>query len=350
MMPASPPRARRILYASDLSRGSTSSYRFEALRRLGQHVQPFNIRQYEPRSRAQRWLRFRCPIGPLVSAINRELMKAVEDFHPDIVWFDKPIFFTPETMNAIHQAGARIVFYVQDAPFGPRNDGCWRQFLQAYRMADLHCLVRQSDVTRYRAWELPWIETMFSFDPAIHFPPPSGFSETDRDRAISYIGFPYEERPAFLLKLAREYQLPVFINGTRWQSTLTAEELKSFTLGGFLSDEQYRAGIWGSKINLSFVTKSNEDDIAHKAVEIAACGGFLLAIRTPGHQALFDEDSEAVFFSSVDECADKARFYLGRPDLRDTIAARGRDRAVRSGYDNDTQLARILNRLDGKAD
>lgn len=57
-----------------------------------------------------------------------------------------------------------------------------------------------------------------------------------------------------------------------------------------------------------------------------------------------------MFFSSLDECADKCRFYLDRPDLRDPIASRGRERAVRSGYDNDTQLARILNRLDGAAE
>jgi hypothetical protein len=153
-----------------------------------------------------------------------------------------------------------------------------------------------------------------------------------------------------LLKLARDYGLPVFINGNRWARALSPEELKFFTLGDFLSNEHYRTGIWRSKINLSFVTEDNEDDIAHKAVETAACGGFLLALRTEGHQALFEEDREAVFFSSVEECADKARFYLGRPDLRDAIAARGRERAVRSGYDNDTQLARVLNRLDGRED
>ena len=63
---------------------------------------------------------------------------------------------------------------------------------------------------------------------------------------------------------------------------------------------------------------------------------------------ILQEDREAVFFSSVEECADKARFYLDRPDLREAIGRRARERAVRSGYDNDTQLARILNKLDGK--
>jgi spore maturation protein CgeB len=73
-------------------------------------------------------------------------------------------------------------------------------------------------------------------------------------------------------------------------------------------------------------------------------------VRSEGHSECFEEDKEAVFFSSVEECADKARYYLDRPDLREAIAQHGRERAVKSGYDNDTQLARILDRLDGKSD
>jgi hypothetical protein len=311
-------------------------------------VKPFDLQLYRSTNPALNWLRIHSPFGPLVSGVNRDLLKIFSEYQPDVVWFDKPIFFTRETMRAIHRAGAQIVFYVQDAPFGTRNDGCWRQFLRVYRMADLHCLVRQADVARYRAWGLPWIETMFSFDPRTHFPPLSELTDANRNRQVSYIGFPYEQRPAFLLKLVRDHHLQVFINGNRWPRVLTGEEMRFFTLGNFLVNEEYRRGIWSSKINLSFVTESNEDDIAHKAVEIAACAGFLLAFRTPGHQSLFEEDREAVFFSSAEECADKARFYLGRPDLREAIAARGRERAVRSGYDNDTQLARILNRLDGR--
>jgi hypothetical protein len=349
-MVTSLPRRRRILYVGDLSPGGTSASRYQALRRLSQHVQPFDLLRYVPASKVSRWLFFRYPAGPLIARVNRDLVEAVESFRPDLVWLDKPTAFTPETMRAIQRAGARSVFYVQDAPFGPRNDGCWRQFLKVYRMADLHCLFREADVVRYAAWGLPYIETMFSFDPVMHFPPPRGFGEDQRTREVSYIGHPHEQRPAFLLKLVREHGLTVFINGNRWKRALAPDEIAAFKIGGYLADEHYRAAIWASKINLSFVTEDNEDDIAHKAVEIAACGGFLLALRTPGHQAIFEEDREAVFFSSIEECADKCRYYLSRPDLREAIAARGHERAVRGGYDNDTQIARILNRLDGQAD
>jgi hypothetical protein len=349
MLPFPLPRERRILYVASLAPFSTAAYRLDSLKHLGQQVQPFDVRKYEPSSHAAQSIRLRYPFGPLVAQVNRELRRAVATFRPDVVWFDKPTVFTRETMHAIRRAGAQVVFYVQDAPFGPRNDGCWRQFLRVYRMADLHCLLRDADVPRYRAWGLPWIKVLLSFSPDLHFPPPFGFSDADRDRQISYIGHPFEERPFFLLELARKHGLPVFVNGNRWSRVLNREELRFFTLGSFLPGDQYRCGIWRSRINLSFVTKENEEDIGHKAVEVAACGGFLLAVRTPGHQALFEEDREAVFFSSVEECADKARFYLGRPDLREAIAARGRERAVRSGYDNNTQLAHILNRLDGRS-
>ncbi len=61
----------------------------------------------------------------------------------------------------------------------------------------------------------------------------------------------------------------------------------------------YREGIWRSKINLSFLTHSNHDEFAHKSFEIAACGGFLLAERSEGHVARFEEDEEAVFFTGL---------------------------------------------------
>jgi spore maturation protein CgeB len=342
------PRRRRVLYVTGLAPFGTTTYRLAAMQRIGQEVQAFNWAPYAPKSSLLNFLRNRYPVGPLVSRVNRDLLKAVHEFHPEVVWFDKPLYFTPDTIRAIQKTGARVVFYVQDGPFGPRKDGYWRQFYRVFRMADLHCLVREADVARYREWGLPWIKTMFSFDPAMHFAPHAGWSDADRDRDLSYIGHPHEERPQFLLALAEQHGLPLSIDGNGWQHVFNAEQLAKYVRHGHLLGNAYREHIWKSKVNLSFVTHDNEDDIAHKSVEIAACAGFLLALRTPGHTALLEEDREAVFFSSVEECADKARFYLERPDLRDAIGLRARERAVRSGYDNDSQLIRILNRLDGK--
>ena len=212
---------RRILYVSTFTSPGTTTSRCEAMRRIGQDVVPFEFRKYEPRSGPLRIFRSRLPFGPLVSRINQDLLSSIKASRPDVVWFDKPTLFTRETMDAIHSAGARIVFYVQDGPFGPRNDGVWRQFYRVYRMADLHCLVREADVARYRAWGLPVHQdhVQLRSGNAVRNPV-EGWSDADRDRGISYIGHPHEERPAFLRTLAKQYNLPLSINGNFWREIL----------------------------------------------------------------------------------------------------------------------------------
>lgn len=344
-----PPAAKRILYAGNLRPGNTSLYRFHALERLGQTVVPFDVAPFDPTNRFIAKLHYRFPTGPLVAAINRSLVEAVRDTKPDIVWMDKPTSITPATMRAIGAAGALTVCYNQDNPFGPRHDGTWLQFKRIFRMFDLHCLLRDADIPRYAAWGLPYIKVLLSFDPAMHFPPPSAWTDVDRPFALSYTGSPYEDRPAFLRALAERFHLPLAIAGPRWEKVFDADLMRRYVTGGMLKDAAYRENIWRSKINLSFITLLNEEDVAHKAFEITACGGFLLALRSPGHLACFEEGREAAFFSTLEECAAKARFYLDHPAEREAIALAGRARAVASGYDNDTQLAGILRRLEDTA-
>jgi hypothetical protein len=336
----------KILYVGKLASGATSLYRYHALERLQQEVIPFNLASYTYKSGKMNALMNRFPVGPLISRVNADLVAAVEKESPDIVWFDKPIRFTPATIRRVKELGAFTICYNQDSPFGPRNDGCWLQFYRIYRMLDLHCLFRNADVLRYKDWGLNYIKTQFSYDPVHDVPPPPGWSDADRTREVSYVGSPCEDRPRFLAALIETYKLPVAISGDEWGKAYRKSELARYVSDGMLRDAEYRKAIWRSKINLSFIRHSNEDDVAHKAFEITACRSFLLALRTPEHQAAFEEGKEAEFFSSVEECADKIRYYLDHPAEREEIAKRGCERAKRCGYDNDTQLSRILNRME----
>ena len=332
---------RKILYAGSLGRGATSRYRFHALKRLGHEVIAFDVESRSAKSFLLSRLQIRFPVGPLIERINRELLQKVQQHSPELVWFDKPIFFNAETIRSIRRAGIYTVCYNQDNPFGPRNDPGWLQFRRTFGLFDLHCLVRNADVVRYRAMGLNAVKTQFSFDPVQQYPPHGGWSDMDRNREISYVGSPFEDRPQFLRTLIEQH-LPVTLSGPRWNRHLSREEMRSWVRGGMLREEEYREAIWRSRINLAFVTHHNEDDVAHKAFEITASGGFLLAERTPGHQAVFEEGKEAEFFSSVEECVEKCSYYLAHPLAREIIARRGCERAWSSGYDNDFQLSQIL--------
>lgn len=82
-----------------------------------------------------------------------------------------------------------------------------------------------------------------------------------------------------------------------------------------------------------------------RTFEIPACGGFLLAERTPTHLELFEEGKEAEFFSTVEECADKSRFYTRNEPARSKIARQGYRRCIASDYSLGGQLSHALQRI-----
>ncbi len=143
--------------------------------------------------------------------------------------------------------------------------------------------------------------------------------------------------------------LPVVVSGGEhhWRRAFTPAEFAALYREGELYNQQYRSAVWRSKINLSFLTHSNADEFVHKSFEITACGGFLLAERTPGHTERFVEGEEAVFFNGYDELVAQVRRYLPDESARNRIALAGQQRAWSSGYDNDTQVCRILARVQG---
>jgi len=253
----------------------------------------------------------------------------------------------PETLDRIRALGIATVSYMIDNPFGPRQDPGWRLYMKGISHYDLHVVQRDKNILDYKsrgARDVIKIQT--AYEPTLHFPPADGWSDADRDRGVSFIGTPYDQRAQFLTRLWKEFGFPVTVSGGLvWKAALGPAATAAIYRGnGELFRAEYREGIWKSKINLSFITHSNSDEFVHKSFEIAGCGGFLLAERSEGHLQRFREDEEAVFFSTMEECVEKIRRYLPDEAARNRIAAAGYARAVRDGYHNDHQVALIVER------
>jgi spore maturation protein CgeB len=344
-------RALTILYASGLSPSDSSLYRLWALERLGHRVVPLNAYDYIPRNSLLRKMSLRLAAGPSANRLNRDLLALTEREKPDIVWTDKLLTMQPKTLERLRAMGIATVSYMIDNPFGPRHDPGWRLYMKGIQYYDLHVVQRDANIADYKsrgARDVLKIQT--AYEPTIHFPPPLTWSDADRDREVSFIGTPYDNRGEFLTSLWRDYAIPVTISGTEryWRKALPADAFAALFRDGELLAKDYREGIWRSKINLSFLTHSNRDEFAHKSFEIAGCGSFLLAERSPGHSRRFREDEEAVFFSSVEECAAKIRRYLPDGPARSRIATAARSRAERDGYHNDVQVSAVLNAMTPK--
>jgi hypothetical protein len=340
----------KILYATGLSPNDSSLYRLWALERLGHRVVPLNAYEYVPRNKLMVQITGRLAVGPSVNRLNRDLLSMAERERPDLVWADKLLGMQPKTLDKLRAMGIATVSYMIDNAFGPRRDPGWRLYMKAIPHYDLHVVQRDANIADLKARGAgDAIKIQTAYEPTIHFPPPAGWSDANRDRDVSFIGTPYDDRAGFLTRLWRDYGIKVTISGTErfWRKALSADAFAAMFREGELFQKEYREGIWRSKLNLSFLTHANQDEFAHKSFEIAGCGSFLLAERSQGHSERFREDEEAVFFSTIEECAAKIRRWLPDEAGRARIAAQGAARAKASGYHNDEQVAAILRRLAG---
>jgi hypothetical protein len=337
----------KILYVSQLDQGSSAKARLLTLERLGHQIVPLDTHQFAPSNRFLGKLSFLLAAGPNVECLNREVLRLAGQHKPDVLWADKVLQLQPATILGCRNMGIQTVCYMIDNAFGPRRDSGLRLYKKSIPCFDLQCTQRDvsvADLKRRDARDVIKIQT--AYDRVAHCPPPQGWSDADRNREVSFIGSPYDDRPEFLNRLSQA-GVPVVISGAQraWQHALDPASFAKLFREGELMGDAYREGIWRSKINLSFLTKSNQDEFTHKSFEIAGCGGFLMVERCEGHLSRFIEDQEAVFFSSVEECIQKIKLYLPDESARERIARAGHERAERDGYHNDHQLSLILDRL-----
>jgi len=341
----------KILYAAGLSPNDSSLYRLWALERLGHTVHPFNSYRYDPANPLLHKIVYRLAAGPHVDRLNRDLLQIAETEKPDILWTDKLLWMRPRTLDRLRALGIVTVSYMIDNPFGTRQDPGWRLYMKDIPYYDLHVVQRDKNIADYKArGARDVIKIQTAFEPSIHYPPPAGppsiWTDADRNRDVSFIGTPYDDRAATLTRLSALGEFGVVISGNErsWRRALGPAAFSALYKEGELYQGQYREAIWRSRINLSFITHSNQDEFVHKSFEIAGCGGFLLAERSAGHMSRFEEDREAVFFSTFDELLEKIRRYLPDAAARDRIARAGHARALRSGYSNDHQVSLIVDR------
>ncbi len=338
----------KILYAAELSPNATALYRLWALERLGHTIIPVNTLDYPSSNPILRKITHRTCIGPRVDRLNRDLLRIAANEKPDLLWADKVLWAKPKTLSTLRKMGVATVSYMIDNPFGTRQDPGWRLYMKDIPFYDLHVVQRDRNIFDYHergARDVIKIQT--AYEPTLQYPPPEGWTDANRDREVSFIGTPYDDRAETLVKLSQLKQFAVAISGNRrsWQRALGSVNFPLLYREGELYQQQYREAIWRSKINLSFLTHSNQDEFVHKSFEIAGCEGFLLAERSDGHLQRFREDEEAVFFSTFDELVQKIQRYLPDEAARTRIAAAGCSRARRDGYHNDHQVELIVERV-----
>ena len=82
-----------------------------------------------------------------------------------------------------------------------------------------------------------------------------------------------------------------------------------------------RLAISEAKISLCLVRRANRDDNCMRTFEVPAAGGCMLTEDTSEHRAIFGKEGEAVvYFQTIDEMLEKARWLLNQDEERKRLA------------------------------
>ncbi len=337
----------KILYVGPLSHGGTCRQRMIALQELGHYV--VGVDTTAPMLSKKYWLTLRIirRLGypPDLAGANAQILSYIKSLLFDILWVDKGLAIHPRTLSAIKRQNpaCQLVHYSPDDMLNPRNQS--KRYLAGLPLYDLHVTTKSYNVSELKeigATNVFLVEN--AYDKYTHRP----IALTrDEERQwgcdVGFIGAYERERFEMLLALAKA-GVEVVVRGPGWETCLDRHPQLQVKPGWVLGDD-YAKAIVATKINLCFLRKVNRDLQTTRSVEIPACGGLMLAERTEEHLALFEEGKEAEFFGDEKELKEKINYYLQYDVKREQIAAKGRERCLKSGYSNHERLHSVLEYL-----
>ncbi|HEV8413715.1 MAG TPA: glycosyltransferase [Bryobacteraceae bacterium] len=337
----------RIVYCGELWNGGTCRMRLEALERLGHTVEGVDTtwRFTGAGGLALRVLR-KTGWAPDPAGASPALLEVIARRKPDLVWIDKGLCISPQTLKQIRARNITLIHYSPDCMTNRRNQS-W-QFLKSVPLYDLHVTTKSYNVAERQAMgarEVVFLNNAYC--PKIHRPVPLTADERRQyGGGVGFIGAFEEERAAAIWFLVTN-GIRIRVWGEGWSTWAKRHRHPLLTVeGSCIWGEEYVKATCSFDVNLGFLRKVNRDMQTTRSVEIPACGAFLLAERTDEHQQLFREGAEAEFFATREELLEKCRFYLAHPEERAKIAAAGYRRCLDSDYSYTAHMSAALRHVE----
>ncbi|HMN25896.1 MAG TPA: glycosyltransferase, partial [Ignavibacteriaceae bacterium] len=237
---------------------------------------------------------FRYKIGPVVEAINSEIIKSLNSKY-DLIWVDKGIFITEETTKKLKDKTEKLIHYTPDTAFYENKS---YHFYNSIKLYDACITTKSFDLVLYKKFfAKKIIYCTQGYDKNIHktyncFPDKSG---------ICFIGLYEINRDIFIQKLL-DAGLEIKLAGVKWDSFVRRNKNKSnlFFFGKSVFGEEYGKLISSSLFGLGFLSKKFPELHTTRTFEIPACKTILITERNEETRKFFKDD-EVVFYNTSEE-------------------------------------------------
>ena len=330
----------------------TSLHRIRALERCGHKVHILNPLRLLPQPKLIGTWVFKTGGMFLEDLTRRRVIANLPNRPVSLVFVDGGELVGPALVKHLQSRFRTVISYNVDDPFGRRERVRWRIYRKSVPFYDLVAVVRKPNIGEAKkagGRKVTYVHR--SADEIAHACRP--ISAADRKNwgsDVVFVGTWMPERGPFVAKLL-QLGVPLSIYGSRWNRAPEWESIRTCWRGpGLDNDDDYAKAIQCAKVCLGFVSKGNRDESTQRSFEIPYLNGLLCAERTAEHRELYDEDKEAVFWDTPQECASKCFELLRNDGRRAEIAHIGRSRCLANGTTNEKVLSSILAELPSPSD
>ncbi len=281
---------------------------------------------------------------------NANLLRKVEEFQPDLVFF---CLFTYEldqsTVASITAKGSvqTINWFADDHWRFHTFSKKWAKHFSAVVTTDENCL------PKYQALGVNAVLSQWAVNPE-QYPCQDPGIDLQIGGAITFVGQKYGKRIDYFQRLKQE-NLPVKFFGSGWEAGAVSQDLLvqifhssainlNFTESPYSGAKQWvkiLAKLFFknqySKIQLDLAGLPNallalpgysKRQIKARIFEVLGAGGFLLSGPAEKLEKYYTPDQELCIFHNEDELVEKAHYYLENPSNRLEIARRGLARTL----------------------
>jgi spore maturation protein CgeB len=250
----------------------------------------------------------------LASFSNVVLTTCVE-WRPDVLLTTGLAPIMSQSLARIRAMGVVALNYLTDDPWNPGHYSPW--FMEAVPQYDVVFSPRRTNIDELKAQGCRAVAYLpFAYDTALHFINDADVGHSEATGDVLFVGGADRDRVPYCAALIKAgFKLSLY--GDYWDRYRQTRA----HFRGYATVQKLRTITPRAPVCLCLVRKSNRDGHVMRSFEGPAMGGCMLMEDTSEHREMFGPDGDAVvYFSSIAEMVERARWLLDHPAQRKHLA------------------------------
>lgn len=276
--------------------------------------------------------------------LNRDIIKKVDEFRPDIVFFYHCMVVFRSTYRRIKKMGISFFTYTNDDPFSSVLKKPWcRKFHDSLPMADWNFVYRKKNILDYNEIGLVNVSVLKPY-----YIKNSNFPMgKQRIIPIAFMGHWENDGRDEYVEALLGAKVPLFIYGddATWSRSRLYKRLKDEqVLRPRKIGAEYNSTINELLLDIVFLSKLNNDTYTRRCFEIPATKTCMICEYTDDMNEMFPENECAVYFKSPSDLVVKTQYYLNHPEECERIGRNAYIRLSEIGGSEVDRCQEIINK------